>query len=253
MIKIALITLDLTILNSLWISKLNFRQQKHQASKLSKFQQQVQHLQQQLSSLTNNNGVRYNTISINLKTTLTSINITLEGTANDTISNTIIAPREKKFSMNVNDDMNVSTCQLTNIEMSQPNTNATNTSISSKKHAELFDFSKLLNVSRSFAEYTSASQDSINKNKDCFELFNFLIGPSKIIEMLVFKDAYDIGLQDFNNLSKSTFIRANRLYSVLFEQLTNLNFLSKILESQILSYNVGMFNHVLEECYSNHN
>ena len=92
MTKIALITLDLAILNWLWISNLNCRhQQKHQESIQSNPQQQL------LNSLTNNNNVIRNTIGLNLKTFLTCINITLERIANGTISNTIIVALEKKF------------------------------------------------------------------------------------------------------------------------------------------------------------
>ena len=162
----------------------------------------------------------------------------------------------QKISINVrlivNDDVTVSAYQSTDIEMSKPNTDPDtifnkqlNVSRSiSKQHTELFDFSKILNISCSSAEYASTSQDSINKIKECYELFNFLIDSSKIVEMLMFKDAYDISLRDLNNLFNSNFSRANRLHSTLLETINQYKFCIKCLESKILSYDIDKFHQI---------
>ena len=209
-----------TIFNWVWSLKVYNREQQQQKQKLVALQKQVQNLHSQLNSLTNNLSAKKGVGGSYADSTDSSmININVE-----TNLNTV-----------VNDPLNLIKSLIT------------------REHSELFDFNKIINISCSLEKYVSNSDDSINKIKECYDLFGFLTNPTKIIEMLVFKDAYDIGLRDLRSLFNSNFSRSNKLHSTLLKTINKYKLRSiQCLKQKILTFDVGKFDSMFENWYKNH-
>ena len=91
-------------------------------------------------------------------------------------------------------------------------------SLITTKHGDLLDFNETTNIACIVGIYANNGDESINKIAKCNDLFGFLIDSRKIIEIVVFKDAHDIGFRNLNfgpsNRSHSTLLKTINKYQL---------------------------------------
>ena len=114
-------------------------------------------------------------------------------------------------------------------------------------------FVRWLQETTSLGNCANSSNTSISKIKDCHDWFGFLMDPTKMIEILVFKDASDIGSRDLRNLFTSNFSRSNRLHSTLLKTINKYQLSIQSLKTKILSFDISKFHQMFENWNNNHN